>query len=41
VVYFVRVHRAVFWMLTVYSKSEAASIPAHILRKIREELEND
>lgn len=29
------------WLLTLYSKSEKASIPGHILRKIAEEIENE
>ncbi|MBA3072982.1 MAG: transcriptional regulator [Anaerolineae bacterium] len=29
------------WLLTIYSKSEVASIPAHTLRLIAEEIEND
>ncbi|WP_299735591.1 type II toxin-antitoxin system RelE/ParE family toxin [uncultured Endozoicomonas sp.] len=29
------------WMLTIYSKSEQASLPGHILRKIAEAIENE
>jgi mRNA-degrading endonuclease RelE of RelBE toxin-antitoxin system len=29
------------WLLTLYSKSERATIPGHILRKIAEEIENE
>ncbi|MCW7553758.1 type II toxin-antitoxin system RelE/ParE family toxin [Endozoicomonas gorgoniicola] len=29
------------WMLTMYSKSERASIPGHILKKIAEAIENE
>ncbi|WP_252176517.1 type II toxin-antitoxin system RelE/ParE family toxin [Endozoicomonas sp. 4G] len=29
------------WMLTMYSKSDQASIPGHILRKIAEAIENE
>ena len=28
------------WMLTIYSKSEQATIPGHILKKIAEAIEN-
>jgi len=28
------------WLLTIYSKRETANIPAHILRKIAEEIQN-
>ena len=29
------------WMLTIYSKSEQATIPGHILKKIVEAIENE
>ena len=29
----------VIWMLTIYAKSEEQTIPAHVLRKIREEID--
>lgn len=29
------------WMLTVYGKSERVTIPAHILRRIAEEIRDD
>ena len=28
------------WLLTIYSKSKAESIPAHLLRQIAKEIEN-
>jgi hypothetical protein len=28
------------WLLTIYSKNEMESIPAHILRQIAKEIEN-
>ncbi len=34
-----RVAKEVIWLLTIYSKNELESIPASVLRKIREELE--
>jgi mRNA-degrading endonuclease RelE of RelBE toxin-antitoxin system len=39
VVYYLRLHQDEVWMLTVYAKNEAASIPGHILRKIKEEID--
>ena len=41
VIYFVRIRSALVWMLTIYAKNEAESIPATVLRKIRQEIEND
>jgi len=29
------------WLPTLYSKSEKATIPGHILKKIAEEIENE
>jgi hypothetical protein len=31
-----RTREGVIWMLTIYAKSEEQTIPAHVLRKIRE-----
>lgn len=28
------------WLLTIYSKNEAESIPAHVLRQIAKEIDN-
>jgi len=41
VIYYVRDRKGVIWMLTIYGKSTQSNIPAHTLRKIREELENE
>ena len=41
VIYFVRRSKGIFWMLTIYPKSETASISGHILKQIREELEDE
>jgi len=41
VIYFVRRPKGVIWMLTIYPKSVTDSIPGPILRKIREEIEDD
>lgn len=38
VVYYVKVREGMIWMLTIYGKNVAENIPAHILRKIKEEL---
>jgi hypothetical protein len=41
VIYFRRVQPALIWMLTIYAKNEAETISAAVLRKIRQEIEND
>ena len=38
VIYYLRSHQDEIWMLTVYAKSEEASIPGHVLKKIKEEI---
>jgi mRNA-degrading endonuclease RelE of RelBE toxin-antitoxin system len=40
VIYYVKPGREVIWMLTIYPKSVAASIPAGVLREIRKEVED-
>jgi hypothetical protein len=40
VVYFNRLFAGEIWLLVLYAKSEAESIPAHILRQIKEEIED-
>ena len=40
VIYFAKVEQGVIWMLTLYPKSVKDDIPAHVLRKIRKEVEN-
>ena len=40
VIYYVRTRQGVIWMLTLYAKNVADNIPAHLLRKIRQEMEN-
>jgi hypothetical protein len=40
VIYFVRSQQGVIWMLTIYAKNVAETIPAHVLRRIRKEIEN-
>jgi mRNA-degrading endonuclease RelE of RelBE toxin-antitoxin system len=39
VIYYLRTARGEVWMLTVYAKNEADSIPAHVLRRIKEEID--
>lgn len=41
IIYFVRVQASLVWMLTLYAKNESESIPAAVLRKIKQELEHD
>ena len=41
VIYFVRQPKSVIWMLTIYPKNVADSIPSHVLRQIREEIGDD
>jgi hypothetical protein len=38
IIYYVKVSQGQMWMLTVYAKNEDQTIPAHVLRKIREEI---
>lgn len=39
VIYYARTREGVIWMLTIYAESEEQTIPAHVLRKIREEID--
>ena len=39
VIYYARTHEGVIWMLTIYAKNEEQNVPAHVLRKIKEELD--
>lgn len=41
VIYFVRGNHGIIWMLTIFPKSAADSIPAQVLKQIRKEIEND
>ncbi len=41
VIYFVRRSKDTIWMLTMYPQNVADTIPGHILKQIREEIEND
>ena len=39
VIYYARTHEGLIWMLTIYAKNEEQDIPAHVLRKIKEEID--
>lgn len=41
IIYFWQVSKDKIWMLTIYSKSERETIPAHILSRIAEEIGHD
>ena len=41
VIYFIRRSNDIIWMLTMYPKNVIDSIPANVLKQIREEIEND
>lgn len=40
-IYYVKMEQGMIWMLTIYPKSVKENIPAHVLRAIRKEVEND
>jgi len=40
-IYLLRRPKGVVWMLTMYSKNVADSIPAHVSKQIREEIDDD
>lgn len=39
VIYYAKTHEGTIWMLTIYAKNEEESIPAHVLRKVKEEID--
>jgi len=39
VIYYAKIREGVIWMLTIYAKNEEENIPAHLLRKIKEEID--
>jgi len=41
VIYYLRLKQDLIWMLTLYPKNVAETIPSHILRKIRKEIEDE
>jgi len=40
VIYYAKIREGVIWMLTIYPKNVAENIPAHVLRKIKEEIDD-
>ena len=40
VIYYFKKQNDEIWLLTIYSKNEVESIPAHVLRQIAKEIEN-
>jgi hypothetical protein len=38
VIYFARTHKGQIWLLTLYSKAAADSIPGHVLKALKEEM---
>ncbi len=40
VIYYARTKQGQIWMLTIYAKNEESSIPGHVLRQIREEIDD-
>jgi mRNA-degrading endonuclease RelE of RelBE toxin-antitoxin system len=40
-IYYWRNRQGEIWLLTIYAKNEAENIPAHLLKAIKEALEND
>src|SRR5258707_5685467 len=38
-IYYLRPHKGGIWMLAIYAKNEAQSIEAHVLRRIKEEVD--
>ncbi len=41
VIYFLRSARGQVWLLTLYAKNVKASIPGHVLKKIKEEVDEE
>jgi len=40
VIYYAKIREGVIWMLTIYAKNVVEDIPAHMLRKIKEEIDD-
>ena len=41
IIYFNRLSNGEIWLLVIYTKNVTANIPAHLLKAIRQELEDD
>lgn len=41
IIYFARRPKGVIWLLTMYPKNVQDTIPAHVLKQIREEIDDD
>ncbi len=41
IIYFTRLESGEIWLLVIYAKSVQGNIPAHLLKSIREVIEND
>src|SRR5260370_20798834 len=39
IIYYAKTHEGIIWMLTIYAKNEEQSVPPHVLRKIKEEID--
>ena len=39
IIYYLRLRQDEIWMLTMYAKNEEESIPGHVLKKIKEEID--
>jgi hypothetical protein len=39
VIYYARTRQGQIWMLTLYAKNVAESIPTHVLRQIKDEID--
>ena len=40
VIYYAKLHQGQIWMLTLYAKNVADNIPIHVLKKIKEEIDD-
>lgn len=41
IIYYVRITQDEIWLLTLYPKNVAENIPAHVLRQIKQEIDNE